>query len=464
MRRSARPVAHPRPRRIAAAVLGLIFVAGACSGAPEPPKQVLEPEPERPNIVFLLTDDQTLRSLKKMPYLSKRPGGRWVTFKNGFVSTPLCCPSRASIMTGRYSHHTDVVRNDGRPFDNDETIAVWLDDAGYRTGFVGKYLNTIHKVRGEEWIAPGWDDWVDLILDRRQKDFYNYRLNVNGRLVDKGGKPRDYQTDVFTRKAVRFIRSGNEDPFFLWVPYRSPHKPATPAPRHKMALRGLQPRLAKSFNEKNVRDKPRWVRRLPDERARKMRREAAREIGALLSVDDSVKEIIGALKEEREFGSTVIIFLSDNGYSRGDHRWSGKVCPYEGCIRVPFLIRYPGATQRNVFRFASNVDVATTIADLAGAEPTLPQDGRSLVPLLEGRHPRWRNDLLIVWRDRTHTIPAYWGLRTPRWKYVRYRNGEEELYNLKKDPAELMNRADDRKLRPVARRLWRRIKVLRDSS
>ncbi|MBI2238771.1 MAG: sulfatase [Actinobacteria bacterium] len=413
----------------------------------------------RPNVVLIVSDDQPPGSLPHdppaMPYLQGRmedPSDHWVTFPNAFLNTPLCCPSRATLLTGRYSHRTGVLTNDdGHLLDESSTLAVWLHGAGYFTGLVGKYLNRYPFGRGP-YVPLGWDRWAGKMQGGGSSVYYDYTLVEQGFPVPYGSGPEDYSTDVITARAVEFIRTAPQDrPFFLEITPTAPHSPWIPAPRDAGAYASMPVAEPPSVGEEDVSDKPAWIRGLPElgpaVRA-VLDQDRRRAYEALRAVDDAVRRVVEALRDRGELEDTVILYLTDNGFSFGEHRWVGKQCPYEECIRTPFLVRYPGATSRADGHLVSNVDVAPTVADLAGISPGLPADGRSLVPLLEGSAPAgWREGVLLEWTGDP-LVPAWWGVRTEDLSYVEYATGERELYDLTgtagpPDPFQLDDRADD---------------------
>jgi arylsulfatase A-like enzyme len=404
------------------------------------------------NIVVIVTDDQSVDSLPHDPpvmaYLQAAiddPGEHWVVFRNGFANTPLCCPSRATMLTGRYAHEHGVLTNDdGALLDETTTVAAWLHGAGYRTGLVGKYLNGYPFGR-PPFIPLGWDRWSGKQQGPASSLYFDYTLIEQGVAVHYDQEERDYATDVLADKAVEFVRDAPEDrPFLLWFAPTAPHPPWVSAPRHVGDLAGLPIVPAPSVGEADVSDKPAWVRALPpldaSDRA-ELRRGHRRSFETLLAVDDAVRAIVGALKARGDLERTVIVFVSDNGLAFGEHRWVGKRCPYDECIRVPFLVRYPPASGRTETSPVSTVDLAPTIAELAGVEPPGPVDGASLLPLLEGDRPasatvfgEWTGD---------DAVPAWWEVRTAAFAYVELGTGERELYDLRADPFQLENTVDD---------------------
>jgi N-acetylglucosamine-6-sulfatase len=393
-----------------------------------------------------------------------------VTFTNAFVTTSECCPSRATILTGLYSHNTGVLQNFGPTsypaFRDRSTLPVWLSGAGYETALVGKYLND-YPIYGKHRIPPGWSKWW-AIDSRPETRYYDYVLNENGRQVRYGVASSDYSTTVLGGKAVRFLRTARE-PFFLYFAPVAPHLAAIPAPRDVSTPLKL-PKRRPNFNERNLRDKP-WHDVYPhvlgpnaihfldgDLEGRQLRtlRELDRQVGAL----------VRTLEQRGVLDSTIIVYASDNGFLWGEHRLGGKIWPYEESIRVPLVIRVPwqtawGRTDRHL---VLNLDFASTLAELAGVKPGLRQNGRSLVPLLHGKSPPWRRDFLVEYLGESMLMdngaPPFQAVRTERWLYVEYRNGWRELYDLRKDPYELRNRAGNSALAATQARLARRLHSL----
>jgi arylsulfatase A-like enzyme len=410
----------------------------------------------KPNIIFFLTDDQTLEAIghnpTAMPYLRARlddPNDHWTTFDQAFLNTPICCPTRATLFTGLSSHHTGVETNGQgavlREFES-STIATWLHTAGYYTGLVGKYINK-YPFGGPFYTPPGWDRWV-----ANFNDYYNYTNDEDGTLVRYGSDPADYSTDVLARKAVDFIATAPTDrPFFLFAAPKAGHDPYTPAPRHVDAFAGMQPTRRPDFNEADVSDKPTWVQhlgRMGPELIRQQDLDRQHQFESLLAADDAVRDIFDALEARGELDHTVFIFMSDNGFAFGEHRWKTKKCEYEECTRTPLLIRYPGVEARVDHSLVSSIDVAPTLAALAGIQPASCVDGRSLVPLVLQRRISWRREVLLHTIDDAYPMPGYWGIHTKAYLYVEFTNGEKELYDLKgvlsrADPYELANRVRD---------------------
>jgi arylsulfatase A-like enzyme len=447
-----------RSRLLAACLLAVAVGAALAARAPAPAAGALD----SPNVVVVMTDDQTVSQTKVMKLTQRRLRDRGVSFTRSFASYPLCCPSRATFLTGQHSHNHGVLGN-GTPIggfdalDEPDTLGVWLQSAGFHTIHVGKFLNGYGRA-DPTYVPPGWDDWI-AAPDTTTNRYFNYSLNENGSIVRYGGAAGDYKSDVYAGKAVEAIRGRAAlgpaaEPFFLFVGFTAPHLPANPAPRHASRFRGKGIPRPPSFNEANVSDKPRFIRRLKRLSGRRVRRITANhrnQLRSLLSVDQAVARIVGELQATGLLSETYVIFTSDNGFFTGEHRIpKGKYLPHEPSLRVPLMIRGPGlAAGRRSEELVSNVDLAPTILEIAEATPTVAVDGRSLLPF--ARRPGKRSGRPIFIEANTVDDPSpglpYAGIRTQRFKYVKYRTGEEELYDLKRDPHELRSRHRSRSYR-----------------
>ena len=351
-------------------------------------------------------------------------------------------------------------------FNERSNLAVWLHDAGYQTALVGKYLND-YTVYGHHHLPRGWSDWV--AMDSRPEErYYDYTLNENGRLVHYGTAVADYSTDVLAAKAIGFVRRAKR-PFFLYFAPIAPHLPALPAERD-LSTPLTPPRARPNFDERDLSDKP-WhklYKRLysPQAVAYLDHDIEGRQLRSLRELDRQVRALMRALQHKGVLDNTIVIYASDNGFLWGEHRLGGKIWPYEESIRVPLMIRVPwqSAWGRTDDHLVLNIDFASTIAALAGVEPRLRQDGRSLVPLLHGKSPVWRRDFIVEYLGASQFEsggpPPFQGLRNSGWLYVEYRNGWRELYDLRRDPYELRNVADDRRFAAVTRRLAQRLHTL----
>ena len=336
--------------------------------------------------------------------------------------------------------------NGGGLANETSTLATWLRAGGYHTGLVGKYINRYPFGRGF-YKPPGWDRWA-----AGYWDYYNYRSYVDGKIVTYGSTPADYSTDVIARKAVEFIGSAPTDkPFFLYVAPKAMHDPYTPAPRHDGAFHAMAPVRFPNFNEADVTDKPAWVKGRGKAGAAWIAQLDQRRIDAfetLLSADEAIRDIFTALQQRGVLDQTVVIVMSDNGLAIGEHRWQSKKCEYDICSRTPFLIRYPGGAPLTQPLPVSSVDVAPTIAALAGVTPPAAVDGASLVPLLTGTPAGWRQGVLLHAVDDDYQSPGYWAVNTGGALYVELTTGERELYDMAglvgaADPWQLQNRIAD---------------------
>ena len=370
-----------------------------------------------------------------MRKLMSYPEGSWINFTNALVNDSICCPARATLLTGQYSHTTGVVNNNnGNKLADKNTLPVWLDRAGFRTALIGKYLNGYPWHRGAGYVPPGWD---------------YFKTTGSGNVDDK------------TKLAADFLNTATS-PFFLYLAYSDPHRPAKPVARYARADAFI-PADPPNFNEADVSDKPTWIRNLlPLDQTTidAWHRERVASQRALLAVDDGIQQIVDTLKEKDQLDNTMIIFLSDHGFSWGSHRWIKKQCVYEECIRMPLLIRYPGSSSnREEPRLVSNVDVAATIARYVGITPGLPQDGRSFLSLLRNDPTDWSEEVFL----ETHlgAERTFDGIRVPGWVYAEYANGDKELYDLVNDPYQLQNQANNPLYQTKRHELAERMRVLK---
>jgi arylsulfatase A-like enzyme len=434
-------------RRLVALAAALFVLAGLGTETQPAAGQVVT-DLQRPNIVFILTDDQRWDSVRGyMPIVESELLARGIEFENTFATNPLCCPSRASILTGLYAHTHGVWDNENGPnggfeaMDDTSTIATWLDDAGYNTAMIGKYQNG-YDVTGGTYIPPGWDEWFALMSG----DYYGYTVTDNG--VSKTVHSI-YSTDLFATEAETFIRQApTEDPFFLMFTPRAPHGPYTPATRHDGLLEDVAAARPPSWMEKNVRDKPRWIRNmepLEDFWIPQYDREQIDSLESLRAVDEAVGRILDALADTGRLENTLIVFTSDNGYTWGEHRVWGKNVPYDASLRLPLIMRWdagivPGTSTSAV---VANIDFAPTLAAAAGIAPPAPVDGLSLTRFFSDPNAQFgRKGILLEHALGGHLVPSYCGWRTANELYVRWETGEEEYYRYADDPYELRNVAE----------------------
>lgn len=441
---------------LVAGLAGGIAIRNAADHSPTPQRPAPEEAAAKPNIVVVMTDDQTTAQLSGMPRTRKLIGQRGTTFTRFYVTDPLCCPSRASFFTGQYAHNTGVISNGGPnalpAFDERHTLGIWLQAAGYRTAFVGKYLNGYGLGGDPEHVPPGWSEWHAL-LDPTTQDYFDYDINDNGTVRRYGAAPDDYKSRVIGHLAVDAIRHGAHAhrPLFMYVGFNAPHAPSTPAPRDAGTLDGVKAPRTPAFNEADVSDKPSFLRdRPPLDQAALNRIDSRnqRALESLKEVDRQVAKIVHALKAQGELGNTYILFTSDNGYLDGEHRVEfGKLLPYEPSSRVPLLVRGPGvATATDSEALVGNIDLAPTILDVSGAKADSELDGRPLPGLPGGPDKAGHRPLVI--ESLVHDRSTYYGypyraIRTGRWLYVAYSTGDRELYDMEADPQQLENRVDD---------------------
>jgi len=471
-----------------AAALGSIWSVGAGDA----PAQVTG---QRPNVIVIMTDDQTVADLRTMPATRRAFVSRGITFQNSSVSYPVCCPSRASFLTGRYAHNHGVwglylpTGGYGR-FNDYDALPVWLQRAGYSTIHIGKYMNGYGSDR-PAIVPPGWSEWYGAV-DPATYRMWGYTLNENGKQVTYGEtldeNPANYQTDVYRNKALDAIRRNGRSgrPFFLSLAFLAPHHEEAgvrartgitvrSAPRHRGRFASLALPQPPGFNERNRSDKPAFLRRFRNLDATAIARitaefRARRE--SLLAVDEAVAAIVRELRAQGTLDNTYLLFTSDNGFLQGEHAVpSGKMLPYEPSARVPLLMRGPGIRGRSAsLEPVSNIDLAPTILQIAGASARggAPLDGRSLLRFT--RKPRLRTDRVLLHEtgglramstepeEDTGAVPlrttrTYRAVRTERWLYVKYRSGERELYDLLYDPFQLRSRHSDRRFAATRRAL-----------
>jgi arylsulfatase A-like enzyme len=445
---------------------------------------------------MVMTDDQTAETMRFLPKTRRIIGDAGVTFSNSIVTTPLCCPSRSTYFTGQYAHNHGVYMNSGPHggfpalSHQDSTFPVALQRAGYFTAHLGKYLNDYSVHDG---IPPGWSDfWAT--FGARTYNYYGLQIDHMGKVLSYKASERNYSTDLFTRLADHIIEQrANKGPFFLNVAYLAPHAAGLldrtikhePSPTltdpheidYRLAVaprryRGLLASLpiphpasygrtsqgAPSYERTGDFFRPLTETDQKDIAARYRARAES-----LMAVDDGVASIVATLRRTGQLSHTVIIFTSDNGFFNGEHRIrAGKFYVYEPGIRVPLLMRGPGIPHgvvRSVL--TANIDLAPTILDLAGVQPLRPPDGTSLLPAAEGKPAAQRAMLLETWTQAVYPV-AYRGVRTSRYKYIRYSTGDEALFDLKRDPDELRNLAGATSAAPILHQLRAVLAQLQD--
>lgn len=516
-------------RRLAgSAVLLCLSLLAACSGGnsgpptsagtpsprtsapmPTPVAPTTSPPERAPNIIVVTMDDMRWDELDFAPNARKFIGDRGITFENSFAPFPLCCPSRASFLTGRYAHNHGVLSHVDPfgfgSFRDNRSLATRLQKAGYHTALVGKYLNGYGRqhslVTGRPsatYVPRGWTDWM-VGLDNgggfggSTYDYFDYTENVNGVVTRNPGR---YSSTVIGDHAVSLVReySGKRRPFFMWITPVAPHhgaprEPDDPpletggvgdhdTPARPDWVKGRFDRVIRhapgvpasgADPEARLHDKPRFMRMAPKLTAADrdatlaVARQRAESIHAW---DREFGRIVRTLRRTGEFARTILVFTSDNGYFLGEHRrMSGKILPHEPSLRVPLLVAGPGVDTGRRFAPATTFDVTATILEAARAEPRAAGDGASLWPVLSGPDQGWDRAVVtegyfpeLQRRERDFGALGEVGVRTGRYKFVRWASGQEELYDLAKDPNELRNLRrdpDHADLRNRLDRVWR---------
>ncbi len=444
-------------------------------------------EPGRPNIILIVTDDQRWDTLGVMPQVRSLLQEQGTYFPNAFVPNSLCCPSRASILTGAHSHTTGVYGNTMPfggfdAFNDTTTLATAMNDVGYRTMFVGKYLN-MYPEGHYGYVPPGWDSWFAV----RSGVYYDWRAADDGQRSGRyGTSPADYSGRVFTERALENIGATSADePFFLFYAPSAPHgasggsivdpgaHTATPDPRDVGAYDDIAPWRPGSYaRTDDVSDMPNYVARrswdAEDRRYADLFRQ--RQLESLIGVDRAVGRLLAAAP-----ANTLVVFLSDNGYLWGEHRRMTKQVPYEEAIRIPLIVAGPGVPVAVDTRLALNIDVTTTVAIAAGIDPATVPLGvdRSGEPVLsEGLDlfgPATREAFVLEHWDSDSKVPGYCGVRTTQFMYTRYFDprvqtdrGFEELYDVLADPLERSNLAGNRAYGEIASALLADTRALCD--
>jgi N-acetylglucosamine-6-sulfatase len=473
-RKVSRPLPQVDPQLIAACKASnpSFGQRRASSSTSDAPSLAVSPQPaatvqpgvkqkNRPNIVFILTDDLSWNLVQYMPHVLKMQKDG-VTFANAFVTDSLCCPSRASIFTGRYPHDTGIFRNVGnnggylaflKRGHEQATFATALSAAGYRTALLGKYLNGY--IPASHPPPPGWTSWS--VAGAAYREF-RYSLNQDGKIFHYSNKPTDYLTDVVSGLGVRFIKQAAGAPFFLEVATFAPHSPYTPAPRDATALPGLRAPRTAAFNAAPDANAPKWMlahRALSDSDMASIDGDFRKRAQSVLSIDAMIGELQSAVAAIGAEKNTYFIFSSDNGYHMGEHRlMPGKMTAFDTDIHVPLIVTGPGVPAGvTIEEIVENIDLYSTFTELGGVLATGNVDGRSLMPLLHGQKAAdWRTVALVEHRGpnkdptdpdlpaiRSGNPTTYDAIRMVTSLYVEYADGEKEYHDLIADPNELHN-------------------------
>ncbi len=434
-------------------LLGAVLLMYACGPVDQATTGI--PEAGRPNIIFILIDDQRYDFLSFLdhPWI-KTPNIDFLAensmyFDRAYVTTSLCSPSRASIITGQYAHTHRVIDNDTPIQPGTPTFPQELQKGGYHTGFVGKW----HMGGNDDRPRPGFDLWASF---KGQGPYFDPEMNINGSVRSFEG----YTPDVLTDIAIDYIeeRSAKSEPYFLYLSHKSIHEDFSPAPRHKGAFADLEVPRPPSFanTSDNYEGKPRWV-----QRQRVSWHGSERDFGiqnygsydrffqlyseCMLGVDESIGRITSTLQDLGTLDNTVIIYYSDNGYMMGEHGLIDKRVMYEESIRVPAFVHWPEKIpqpSRNS-EFILNIDIGPTILDMAGLDPPSSMHGTSFVPLLSGDRTNWREDFVYEYFIDPNAVqtPTIFGLRTKEYSYMTYHGVWDlyELYDMEQDPVQMDN-------------------------
>ncbi len=426
------------------------------------------PEPENTyNIVVILTDDQRWDTNWAMPTMLDRIASRGITFNNAFITTPVCSSARANFLAGGfYSQNTGGLKNrlgpDPTPpfngevekFKDDDTLPVALQQAGYRTLMVGKYLNGYPRIA--PYVPPGWTRWVGNISGSGSNwhNGFRYAIGSSDEQSSMGtstGPVNQYITDYQRDEILDFIDASGNTPFFVLFSTEAPHYPATPASGDESLFPDYEYR-GRGYGETDLSDKPEWV---AGPNAILFAQDEYRwdpagndefyrnQLRSLQAVDRAIGDIVDRIEAAGKLDNTVFIFSSDNGFNWGEHGLHEKLMPYEESIRVPLVIAMPGITPREEDHMvAVDLDIPATILELAGVNK--PSDGTSLLDLINDPNTSWNDEVMLQsWGYRTGVFGVWASLRNNRWKFVDYPTGEQELYDLLNDPYELESQHDN---------------------
>lgn len=469
IRNGRRPVRRFQP---GAALLAAAALAGAGPGAAAAQQRDAAPR----NVVFILSDDhrydlmgfmESTPDFLETPNLDRMAAGG-AHLRNAFVTTSLCSPSRASILTGQYAHHHRVVDNGTLVPEGTVFFPQYLRERGYATAFIGKW----HMGRSSDEPRPGFDHWVSF---RGQGTYYDPVLNIDGERREVEG----YTTDILTDHAIDWLRErrgeASDRPFFLFLSHKATHAEFEPAPRHRGRYADVALPRPESMadTESNYRDKPRWVR---EQRyswhgvdymyhgAMDFESFYRSYAETLLALDESIGRVLDYLDESGLAESTLVIYMSDNGFLLGEHGLIDKRHAYEESIRVPLLAYSPGwiAPGSSIAQMVRNIDIAPTILELAGVPRPEGVDGRSVLPALRGEPMADDSELLYeyYWEFAFPHTPTVFALRGDRYKYIFYHGVWDinELYDLETDPRERHNLievpAQQDRIRRMRERMW----------
>jgi len=462
MTTNTHPINQPHSRRSFLKLAGLGTVALALTGTVSQPLPAAGSTKQR-NIILVLSDDHRYDFMSFMPdapaFLETpnmdRMARRGAHLANAFVSTSLCSPSRASILTGRYMHNHKIVDNQ-RPEPPDTVFfPQYLQKAGYQTAFIGKW----HMGHDNDDPRPGFDHWASF---KGQGTYTDPTLNVNGTRRKFSG----YTTDVLTDQALDWLQKGRDtsQPFFLYLSFKAVHYPFRPAPRHSARYDGSTVKRPETManTERNYQTQPHWVR----ERRYSIHGIDHMETGqydndpvpsfddlykqyceTVHGLDENLGRVLDHIDKTGLSDSTLVLYMGDNGFALGEHGFYDKRDAFEESIRIPMLAYAPGLIEpgARVTNMVQNIDIAPTLLDAAGLKPpaSAKMDGRSFLPLLRGRTVSWRKHILYeyYWEWNFPATPTVFAIRTDRYKYIYYHGlwDHDGFYDLQTDPLERHN-------------------------
>lgn len=452
--------------------LGLSLCCSFAAQAQRLPKLKKIKKQKPRNVIFILTDDHRYDYMGftgKVPWLETpnmdKLANEGAYFKNAFVTTSLCSPSRASILTGQFSHCHTIVDNYAPDPGNLVYFPQYLQKAGYQTAFLGKW----HMGDHGDSPQPGFDHWESF---KGQGVYYNPELNIDGKRIQY--KDSIYITDLLTEHAIDWLENRDKDkPFFMYLSHKAVHAEFQPAKRHRDRYKGKKITLPPTFDQtKNgeYRDLkwPEWVKqqRISWHGVDYMYHGNAdfnemvqKYCETLLGVDESIGTVMDYLKKHGLDESTLVIYMGDNGFSWGEHGLIDKRHFYEESVKVPLLARCPELFDGNqkVEKMVQNIDLAPTILSMAGLEKPKYMPGHSFVRLLKGDDSNWRDRIFYeyYWEYDFPMTPTVFGVRTDQYKYIRYQGvwDRNELYDIKNDPDEMYNLIDKPEYQKITKKL-----------
>ncbi len=425
------------------------------------------PEEARPNIIFVLTDDQRYDELGVLNPILETPNMDRIAregtlFANAFVTTALCSPSRASILTGQYMHNHGVVDNNSAPPQSSRFFPEFLQESGYNTAFIGKWHmgESQSSRRRLDDPQPGFDHWVSFA---GQGEYYPVVRNGRTNEINVNGKPvpqKGYITDELTDYALDWLdKRDSDEPFFLYLSHKAVHANFAPAERHRdqYADKTIPVPESQADTPENRAGKPMWVQNqrnswhgvdFPYHSSLDVQSYKMQYHRALSAVDDSLGRLFEWLEDNGQLENTVVVLMGDNGFMFGEHGLIDKRNAYEESMRVPLLMTGPSIAKNTVSdELVANIDIAPTLMAMAGVAPVEQFDGASFAGIARGDDVDWRDELLYeyYWEFNYPSTPTTFALRTKDYKFIQYHGiwDTDELYDIRSDPREMRNLIND---------------------